>query len=81
MRPVRIPVQVTSLRGGASQLREATVIEFGGVEHAIFLSALPLEFDDRVRLEAVQEGRRAEATDDGTMRVSPPENFHRVRVS
>ena len=62
MRPVRIPVQVTSLRGGASQLREATVIEFGGVEHAIFLSALPLEFDDRVRLEAVQEGRPAEAT-------------------
>ncbi len=61
MRPVRIPVQVTSLRGGASQLREATVIEFGGVEHAIFLSALPLEFDDRVRLEAVQEGRPAEA--------------------
>jgi len=62
MRPVRIPVQVTSLRGGASQLREATFIEFGGVEHAIFLSALPLEFDDRVRLEAVQEGRPAEAT-------------------
>jgi len=61
-RPVRIPAQVTSLRGGASQLREAIVIEFGGLEHAIFLSALPLEFDDHVRLEAVQEGRTAEAT-------------------
>jgi len=61
-RPVRVPVQVTSLRGGGSQLREATVIEFGGMEHAIFLSTLPLEFDDHVRLEAGQEGRPAEAT-------------------
>lgn len=61
-RPVRIPVQVTSLRGGGLQLREATVVEFGGPEHAIFLSTLPLEFDDRVRLEAVEQGRPAEAT-------------------
>ena len=61
-RPLHIAVQVTSLRGGASQLRETTVIEFGGVEHAIFLSALPLEFDDRVRLEAVQKGHATEAT-------------------
>jgi hypothetical protein len=43
-------------------LREATVLEFGGPEHAIFLSTLPLEFDDRVRLEAVEQGRPAEAT-------------------
>jgi len=61
-RPLRVPVQVTSLRGGGSQLREATVVEFGGAEYAIFLSALPLEFDDRVRLEAVEQGRPAEAT-------------------
>jgi hypothetical protein len=60
--PVRIPVQVTALRGGRTRLREATVVEFGGREHAIFLSTLPLEFDDRVRLEAAQEGRPAEAT-------------------
>jgi len=61
-RPVRLPVQVTLLRGGASRLREATVIEFGGAEHAIFLSTLPLEFDDHVHLEAAQEGRPTEAT-------------------
>ena len=42
-------------------MREVTVVEFGGAEHAIFLSALPLEFDDRVRLEA-EQGRPAEAT-------------------
>jgi hypothetical protein len=48
---VRVPVQVTALRGGSSDLREATVLEFGAAQHAIFLSTLPLEFEDRVRLE------------------------------
>ena len=47
---VRVPVQVVALRVGA-RLREATVVEFGGRDHAIFLSTLPLEFDDHVRLE------------------------------
>ncbi len=42
-------------------MREATVIEFGGSEHAIFLSTLPLEFDERVRLMETREGRPAEA--------------------
>jgi hypothetical protein len=60
--PVRIPVQVTPLRAGGARLREATVVEFGGGAYAIFLSTLPLEFDDRVRLDAVREGRSAEAT-------------------
>jgi hypothetical protein len=55
-------MQVTSLRSGTTRLREASVVEFGGTEHAIFLSTLPLEFDDRVRLEASQNGRPAEAT-------------------
>jgi hypothetical protein len=61
-RPIRVHVQVTLLRGGGSQLREATVLEFGSAEHAIFLSTLPLEFDDRVRMEAVEQGHAAEAT-------------------
>ena len=43
-------------------MREATVLEFGAAEHAIFLSTLPLEFDDRVRVEAVEPGHPAEAT-------------------
>jgi hypothetical protein len=50
-RRIQLPVQVTSLRGGKARLREATVVEFGGSDHAIFLSTLPLEFDDRVRIE------------------------------
>jgi len=59
---VRIPVQVTSSRGGQTQLREATVVEFSGAEHAIFLSTLPLEFDERLRLEGPTEEGPAEAT-------------------
>jgi len=61
-RPVRIPVQVTASRGGRTSLREAAIVEYGGPEYAIFLSTLPLEFDDRVRIEANGEGRPAEAT-------------------
>lgn len=58
---VRIPVRVTAMRNGDTRLREAAVIEFCGPEHAIFLSSLPLEFDDRVRLERAQNARPAEA--------------------
>jgi hypothetical protein len=54
---VRVPVQVTALRGTGLKLREATVLEFGSAQHAIFLSTLPLEFEDRVRLERDSHGR------------------------
>ena len=60
-RAVRVPVQVTCTRGGKTPLREATVVEFGGTEHAIFISTLPLEFDERVRLERSSGERAAEA--------------------
>lgn len=60
--PVRVPVQITALRAGTSRLREATVVEYGGTEHAIFLSSLPLEFDDRIRIERDRNGCAAEAT-------------------
>jgi len=73
---VRIPVQVTALRAGGQNLKESTLIEFGSPTEVIFASTLPLEFNDRVRLQdsdgslhvealvvAVQygEGRRAVA--------------------
>ena len=61
---LRVPVQVTAIRTGGAKLREATVLEFGGAEHAIFLSALPLEFEDRVR---VQRDSRAGAAADATV--------------
>lgn len=58
---VRVPVQITALRAGSARLREATVVEFGGSEHAIFLSSLPLEFDDPVRIERDRNGCAADA--------------------
>jgi hypothetical protein len=59
---VRTSVQVTSLRPGNSQLRESTVVEYGNSLHAIFVSTLPLEFDDHVKLERDRKGCTAEAT-------------------
>ncbi len=60
--PVLVTVQITALRAGNTRLREATVVEFGGAEHAIFLSSLPLEFDDKVRIERDRNGGTADAT-------------------
>jgi len=51
---VRIAVKVTPRRPGQVSIQEATVVEYGTREYAIFLSKLALEFDDRVRL--VREG-------------------------
>ena len=61
---VRIPVQVTSPRGGKTSLQEATVVEFSSANYAIFLSTLPLEFGDHIHLESRQEGSHVEATVD-----------------
>lgn len=60
--PIRIPVQVTMLRRATPRLREATVLEFSGPEHAIFLCTLPLELDDPVRLEHHADRCIADAT-------------------
>jgi hypothetical protein len=59
---VRIAVEVTTLRGARLQLREATTLEFAAADHAIFISTLPLEFDDRVRLKRGSNGSSTEAT-------------------
>jgi hypothetical protein len=75
---VRVPVQVTALRGGRARLREATVLEFGGTQHAIFLSTLPLEFEDRVRLE--QESRGGAAVDATVVAVQYHEGRKAVAV-
>lgn len=40
------------------------MVEFSSLDHAIFLSTLPLEFGDRVRLEAGLKETPVEATVD-----------------
>lgn len=59
--PVQIPVQVIPLRPARASLKETAVIEFSSGTHAIFASALPLEFDDRVRIEPRAGGAAADA--------------------
>lgn len=54
-------VRVQSMMAGREQLQESTVVEFGGGEFAIFTTALPLEFDERVRLARNGKGQSAEA--------------------
>jgi hypothetical protein len=50
--PVRIPVRVsTAVMNGRRRLEEQTVIEFGTAHEVLFSSTLPLEFEDRVRVE------------------------------
>jgi len=62
VRAVRVPVQITAVRPGRTRLREASVLEFGGAQHAIFLSTLPLEFGDRVTVAGKDRSATAEAS-------------------
>jgi hypothetical protein len=61
---VRILVRVAPLRAGSSPARvqESVLVEYGSEEYAIFLSTLPLEFADRVRITGNGGGHSAEAT-------------------
>lgn len=63
---VRIPVRVTGLGSHGSSsgpaLSENTVIEFGTPQEVLFCSSLPLEFEDRVKLENADGSLKAEAS-------------------
>jgi len=82
--PVRIPVQVTTLRIGATSLKENTLVEFVATDHAIFACSLPLEFDDRVRLTPTAQGRdhkqRSKAADGKVIAVQYHEGHKAVAV-
>lgn len=60
--PVHLRAQVSAVRTGSAKLQESVTVEFAAPECAIFASTLPLEFDDRVRLEREGKSRKAEAT-------------------
>jgi hypothetical protein len=47
---VRLPVRVTKIGSGKKRIHEQTVIEFGTSSEVLFASALPLEFEDRIRV-------------------------------
>ena len=60
----RIPVRLSPLQPGAAPARfqESVTVEYGSEEYAIFVSTLPLEFADRLRISREGGGRSAEAT-------------------
>ena len=58
--PTGLPAVLELLSSGSSNMREAIVIEFAGPDKAIFSSKLPVEFEDRVRIEN-DRGYRAQA--------------------
>jgi hypothetical protein len=62
--PAKISVRVAPLRPIASpaRLEEAVVVDFASEEYAIFVSTLPVEFDDRVRISREGGRRSVEAT-------------------
>ena len=62
---MRIPVVATAISGqgcqGRRPLSENTVIEFGTPHEVLFISSMPLEFEDTVRLENADGSLRIEA--------------------
>lgn len=59
--PVRIPVRVSGTDAQGRDFDEHTIIEFGTPSEVLFACTLPLEFDDRVRLENADASLSAEA--------------------
>ena len=60
--PKQLPAVVKFARAGNGSLKESVVVEFGGPEHAIFVSTLPLEFNDRIQLVGESKGDTAAAS-------------------
>lgn len=60
--PVRVRAILMPLRSSGGKVRESVLLEFASAERAIFSSTLPLEFDDRVRLQNAQGGGQSDAT-------------------
>jgi hypothetical protein len=60
--PVKIPAQVVAPRAGGKDLVEAVIVRFHGADHAIFLSTLPIEFNDPIRLVQKESGAVAEGS-------------------
>jgi hypothetical protein len=59
---IQLAAQLTAIRAGGKKFSEKVVLEFGGKDHAIFRSALPIEFDDHVSLVPLNDGAETLAT-------------------
>lgn len=55
-------VRVQSLRPGRDKLKESTVLEYGSAQYAIFMTTLPLEFDETIQLVSSNKERPLKAS-------------------
>lgn len=60
--PVKIQAQLVAPRAGGKNLQETVTVRFSGTNHAIFLSTLPIEFNDPVQLVEKESGAVAEGS-------------------
>jgi hypothetical protein len=67
---VRIPVSVCKGRSGKAASAEQTIIEFGTAEEVLFVSGLPLDFEDVVRV------RNADGSLDITAKIVAMHLYH-----
>lgn len=74
---VQIAARMITVRAGGKQLKETVTVQFSGPEHAIFVSTLPIEFNDAVRL-ARHEGE--DAVDGSVVAVQYAEGHKAVAV-
>jgi hypothetical protein len=58
---VRIPVRVSRSRENPATFAENTVIEFGTPREVLFVSSLPLDFEERIHLENADGSLSVEA--------------------
>jgi hypothetical protein len=67
---VRIPVTVCKGRSGNNTAAEQTIIEFGTADEMLFVSGLPLDFEDIVRV------RNADGSLDITAKIVAMHFYH-----
>jgi hypothetical protein len=67
---VRIPVTVCKGRSGNNTAAEQTIIEFGTADEMLFVSSLPLDFEDIVRV------RNADGSLDITAKIVAMHFYH-----
>ena len=60
--PVQIPVQVIAVRPSGAKVEEDTLIEFRTSVEILFASALPIEFEDKLRVKNSDGSLEADAT-------------------
>ena len=82
---IRIPVRLVTRSNGRRRLQEKTVLEFATANEILFASALPLEFEDHIRVTSSDRSLDARATVVAVaitveVKLSPRDSRERSRI-